>query len=261
VSLTLPRTGALLQQRREIGGEAEPPAAAFPVTAGLVVWISADDPALGYANNDLVATWPSRVGSMVFSQPSVGPRPTFIENVVGGLPAIRFNGDRLDTETSVLSALTVWTLHAVIVRRGDPSSSQTWISKSTSLGIPAQHWFAIRAPSTTSTLLRTYWSSSTAFAFAAATTALATNVPIRVAATLNAAGRGEIFVNGLFNAGTNGPLHDPASKSAAPVTLGMVGNGTDPANGDVLEASIHDRVLEVAELAAIDAYLVAKYAL
>lgn len=70
--------------------EAVPPVFSPDLTPDLEGWWEADD--LTLTEGDPVSSWASRVGSLVLEQATSANQPTWHDNLIGGLPAVRFDG-------------------------------------------------------------------------------------------------------------------------------------------------------------------------
>ena len=229
--------------------------------AGLVVWLKADGS--GLSNGQRVATWNDVSGrGNHAAQPTSNRRPTYVANVVNGLPAIRFNRSQnhflqLPTESfSGMEDLTNFTLLAVA--RWNGAATSGLFGTFGGSGNDGNSHFEI---TTTGGQLRLRVAANGGLQVANAVSSGNWHLFGATMHTATDNPQARLFLNGNALGSSPG---DPGDAFLANYERVMVGSSYDQNrafDGDIAELVIYNRPLDAAALVAVQAHLNVKYGL
>lgn len=225
--------------------------------SNLVLWLRADD--VGLSDGATVTTWTSREGSsFAFTQATAGKKPTYVaSSSINSQPAVSFDGGDLLAVASVVTVANVGTI-AVICRRSGDSNYQTLYGQCQGNGtsyMPFYHRY--------SSAKLAFESNATGNAQASQTTSTGSNDFCIVQSSGTAITMRKNGVDQTVTDGSSGAWF--ADNNFANSSIG--GLKYDVANdvffftGLIAEVLIYDRKITSQEIADLESYVLARYAI
>jgi hypothetical protein len=228
--------------------------------SGLELWLKADA-ITGLADGAAVASWLDSSGNARHAVQATGAlKPLYKVNIINGLPVVRFNSDILSTPTIDLTGTNAVTLFAVFTAAA--GSDDIVVEFSDNYNSVTDGFILYRATAgdavvaaAIGNIASSQWTTAAGVTTTPACVSAVYNksLPItqEVRAWVNGVlGGSEVFYAENTNNFGNRALH-----------LGSRLGGSAPLDGDLAEIILYSSALSDANRQAVEAYLIAKYAL
>lgn len=208
---------------------------------GLLIWLTADD--LGLADAAPVPTWPNKGSGSDFSQAIVGSRPTFRTAIQNGLGIVRFDGlNDFMLSDAVMSLAQPCTYYWISRRTGNFGAFNVGMSQNPEMlaigfSPPANLWYVFSNPA-----LIAKAAADNAFHLMTAQIDAATSI---------------MRTDGVASAA----VLDAGDVAADPWAIGATTGGAAPLAGDIGEILVYAGAHDVDQIALVEGYLNAKWAI
>jgi hypothetical protein len=229
---------------------------------GLAAWMDAQDAGtVTFSTGSDIVGWANKgnMGVPGAAQSTGSLQPLYVASAINGLPAVQFYDDSTVKELAIAHSAALalsngYTYFAVIQRVTDLAATEIMLAKWVAAG--NQRGFELL---TNTGDKATHFASLDGTATGAPTANSTANLIIGTPYILNGYFDGALISTSSNNANTATAAAASVFTGTAPVTLGAISGSASPFSGYIGEILFYNRYLSVAETAAIEAYLSAKW--